>query len=84
VSDKSGNSNTGTPTVDNGTLKNMESGDWLSGSNCHSGSCLNFDGVDEYVNIPDDDSLDGYKNITIEAWINQIQLGEERHSFQKE
>ncbi|MFH1473594.1 MAG: LamG-like jellyroll fold domain-containing protein [Candidatus Aenigmatarchaeota archaeon] len=34
---------------DDGTLRNMEAGDWKSGADCVSGGCLEFDGVNEYV-----------------------------------
>lgn len=44
ANDTSGNGNTG-------TLQNMEASDWKSAGECHSGSCLDFDGggSDEYV-----------------------------------
>ena len=34
------------------------------------GNALEFDGFDDYVNIPDDTSLDITADITLEAWIN--------------
>ncbi|MFH1824235.1 MAG: hypothetical protein ABH873_03300, partial [Candidatus Firestonebacteria bacterium] len=37
--------------------------------NCFYGKCLNFDGEDDYIAVPDDDSLTFYEgNFTIEAW----------------
>jgi len=53
-----------------GTLTNFD-GDtgWKSGGDCISGSCLEFDGVDDYVNCGNDDSLNITDAITIEAWI---------------
>jgi hypothetical protein len=34
------------------------------------GNALEFDGVDDYVNIPDSTSLDITDEITVEAWVN--------------
>jgi hypothetical protein len=36
---------------------------------CHSGFCLSFDGVDDYVLIPDSSSLNLDGEITLEAWV---------------
>ncbi len=50
-----------------GTLTNMNTATcWVSGK---SGSALEFDGVDDYVLIPHDASLDITQELTIEAWI---------------
>jgi len=58
--DLSGNGN-------DGTLVNMEDADWAAGV---VGKCLSFDGVDEYVNIPDSDSWDfGDSDFTICLWV---------------
>ena len=58
--DSSGNGN-------NGTLHNFESPyGWVSGM---FGNALSFDGVDDYVDCGNDESLDPGDNITIEAWI---------------
>jgi hypothetical protein len=40
---------------------------WISGK---VGSCLGFDGLNDYVEVPDDDSLDITDECTIETWIN--------------
>ena len=56
VSDSSGNGN-------NGSIVGGPS--WVQG---HSGSALQFDGVDDHVDIPDSPSLD-VRRITIEAWV---------------
>jgi len=51
--------------TNNGTLTNGPT--WQPPSNCVSGSCLSFDGSNDYVNVGTDSSL--YPaNITIEAW----------------
>jgi hypothetical protein len=53
----------------NGTLVNMESGDWVTGKLANA---LDFDGTNEYVNMgdPANGSLDfGTGNFTISAWI---------------
>jgi hypothetical protein len=36
---------------------------------CPSGSALEFDGVDDYVEIHDDDSLEGMDELTISMWV---------------
>ncbi|MDD5696955.1 MAG: prepilin-type N-terminal cleavage/methylation domain-containing protein, partial [Candidatus Pacebacteria bacterium] len=38
------------------------------GANCISGNCLEFDGTDDFVTIPDDSSLDLPENYTISFW----------------
>lgn len=38
------------------------------GANCISGNCLEFDGTDDFVTIPDDSSLDLPANYTISFW----------------
>jgi len=60
----------------NGTIAYDETGvnhGTISGAvwdmNCFYGKCLNFDGEDDYIAVPDDDSLTFYEgNFTIEAW----------------
>ncbi|MFW0837855.1 MAG: DUF2341 domain-containing protein [Candidatus Komeilibacteria bacterium] len=63
--DKSGNGN-------NGTLTNMDAAtDWVSGK---YGSALDFDGVNDYVNIPDPGAnsvFDVTQNLTISMWMNK-------------
>jgi len=51
----------------NGTLMNMEVGDWRTGI---LDNCLFFDGVDEFVNITNSAPLNP-ENITISFWFNQ-------------
>ena len=55
--DLSGNGN-------NGTLTN---GPTFNSSNIGS---IVFDGVDDYVNIPDNSSLNPTKNLTLSCWVN--------------
>ncbi len=71
--DTSGNGN-------KGTLTNMESSDWKSAGQCHSGSCLEFDGDNEYVNVPHVTSIAVAGSITIEAWVyhTESQSGDHR------
>ncbi|MEK7397217.1 MAG: LamG domain-containing protein [Candidatus Poribacteria bacterium] len=57
--DASGNGN-------NGTLTNMEAGDWVQAKN---GSGLSFDGTNEYVDCGTSSSLKITGDITIEAWV---------------
>jgi prepilin-type N-terminal cleavage/methylation domain-containing protein len=42
---------------------------WMTSYNCTSGTCLKFDGVDDYVNINANDSLNN-QNFTISFWAN--------------
>jgi len=45
---------------------------WTATSSCVSGSCLLFDGSNDYVEISDSPSLDevfGTENFTLEAWV---------------
>ena len=53
-----------------GTLTNFDVGSaWKTGGDCVSGSCLEFDGTEDYVDCGNDDSLDITDAITIEAWV---------------
>jgi hypothetical protein len=56
--DSSGNGNTGT--LINGPT-------WVSGK---SGTALSFDGADDYVEIPETQSLNLSSALTVSAWIN--------------
>lgn len=38
--------------------------------NIGSGNCLDFDGVSDWINVPDSPSLNTTGDLTIEAWIN--------------
>ncbi|RJS75398.1 PEGA domain-containing protein, partial [Methanophagales archaeon] len=58
--DSSGNNN-------NGTL--IDNPDWVNGK---IGKALGFNGSTNYVEINDSDSLDGFDEITIEAWVKPI------------
>jgi len=42
---------------------------WRSGGECISGKCLEFDGVDDYIHISDNSSLDIVDNMTLELWL---------------
>ena len=42
---------------------------WQNESNCIDGSCLLFDGVSNYIHIPDDSSLNVEK-LTLTAWVS--------------
>ncbi len=60
AADVSGNGNFGT--LINGPT-------WIPG---HTGTALSFDGVDDYVRVPDDDALDMVGDFTISLWLNWI------------
>jgi hypothetical protein len=70
VYDRSGNGNDG----DFGPYMATSTNPWaggiipLSGGKT-GGGALQFDGVDDYVEVPDSVSLDGLGSLTIEAWI---------------
>jgi hypothetical protein len=64
ANDTSGNSHTG-------TLTNMEAGDWITGKVNYA---LDFDGTNEYVNVPDSDAFSFGNGTTdtpfsISAWV---------------
>ena len=73
--------NTGTIAYDStgrgndGTLKPnaVNRPQWTMGIN---GSALNFDGIDDYVEVSDDDTLDLTDAITIEAWMKPLENSE--------
>ena len=59
----------------NGNLINFDfnaTSEWIT--DCKLGSCLNFDGVNDYVEISDSPSLDVGNFLTMEAWIYPKQL----------
>ena len=68
INDYSINNNTGTlhlGTSGNTTTSNA----WVTGKH---GSALSFDGVDDYVDCGNDESLDITDAITIEAWVKPV------------
>lgn len=50
-------------------------------SNCVSGSCYYFDGADDYISIPDSNSLDVTDAITLEAWVNIASLQNNNYEY---
>jgi flagellin-like protein len=75
--DSSGYSNDGTlkPSVLNRPQWSNTTSDpkWTTWVN---GSALTFDGIDDYVEVPDDDTLDLTNAISIEAWVNPLEHSE--------
>jgi archaellum component FlaF (FlaF/FlaG flagellin family) len=63
ASDSSGNGNTGT------LYGGLSSTGWRSGSSCISGSCLRFDGTNDYIRITNSQSLDLQAPFSVEAWV---------------
>lgn len=63
IIDQSGNGNTGT----------INGASWVPGK---SGSALEFDGVHNYAEVPDSDSLDITDEISVSAWVKFISLQE--------
>lgn len=65
------NENTGTATADSSGYGNnglIHNATWTTGK---FNSGLQFDGVDDYVEIPDSASLDITNEITVEAWVKR-------------
>lgn len=62
TADSSGNSNIGN--LVNGAL-------WTSGK---TNNAVQLDGIDDYVNVPDNSTLNGMSAITVAAWVNISQL----------
>ncbi|GGD57216.1 LamG domain-containing protein [Paenibacillus nasutitermitis] len=62
ASDSSGSGNTGT--LVNGPV-------WTTGK---KNNALSFDGIDDYMNVPDSAALDGMGALTVSAWVNLAQL----------
>tara|TARA_B100000073_G_C23744615_1_gene574774 strand:- start:2244 stop:5030 length:2787 start_codon:yes stop_codon:yes gene_type:complete len=61
--DNSNNSN-------NGTMKNMNaSSDWVSNTLFAQNYALDFDGINDQISIPYNNSLDVINQVTIEAWV---------------
>ncbi len=76
----------GTTAYDNagtnsGTL--ISSPTWLTESNCVSGGCLGFNGVNGYVNVDNATSLNITNAITIEAWIKTSTATDDHDIVQK-
>ncbi|MDD5638928.1 MAG: LamG domain-containing protein, partial [Candidatus Pacebacteria bacterium] len=65
--------------TNNGTLYN--SPPWQSPANCVSGSCLSFDGSNQYVNCGNDSSLNITDAITVEAWVKPFDVVQETENF---
>ena len=63
LKDSSGNGNDGV----------IHGATWTEGN---FGSALEFDGVDDYVEVPDSPSLDITDVITVELWVNPTTLGD--------
>ena len=63
VNDSSGNENTGTLGAGSAAPT------WGEESMCISGTCLQFDGTNDYATIPDTSSLDLSNTGTIEMWV---------------
>lgn len=60
VYDSSGNGN-------NGTLYNSPL--WQSGSSCESGSCILFNGTNNYINVPSSSSLNPGMDLSLLSWV---------------
>jgi hypothetical protein len=72
VEDVSGWANDGT--LGNDTAVRADDPTWTG--SCRFGSCLDFDGEDDHVEVPDSPSLDVQNSITVEAWVKMQAIGE--------
>ena len=59
----------GGPNDNDGTLCNMASTVWVDGT---FGKALSFDGLDDYVEVPDSSSLDITEKLTVEFWMKTM------------
>jgi len=84
------NEGTGTDAKDmwegnNGTLTNFDFDDdsgWRSGGDCVSGKCLEFDGINDYVNCGNNASLKNMGSaVTVEAWAKYSGYGDDGQSY---
>jgi hypothetical protein len=68
----SGTTTADTVGTNNGILTNFNfsgSSNWKTGAECVSGSCLSFDGINDYISIPWSDNYSfGEGNFTLEVW----------------
>ncbi|MDD5696467.1 MAG: LamG domain-containing protein [Candidatus Pacebacteria bacterium] len=54
-------------------------------SDCVSGSCYQLDGIDDYISIPNNDSLNITGRVTVEIWVNPgLQTGSWRGIIDRE
>jgi sialidase-1 len=53
---------------------------WVSG---HTGTALSFDGVDDYVLVPDDDALDLAGDFTISVWLRWVNYNNDADILRK-
>ena len=67
ANDTSTSTNTGT--LGSGATADTSDPTWQI-TGCKIGACLFFDGVDDYVLVSDDASLDDVDDLTIELWVN--------------
>lgn len=67
ANDVLGNANTGTLGL--GVTADASDPTWKSSASCHSGSCLKFDGTDDYVDAGAGSSLDIIGNFTATLWV---------------
>lgn len=72
ANDSSGNSHTGA------LQANMTDSDWVAGE-VNNG--LDFDGVDDFVNVGSAEGLDNISTITVMAWVNANTAGEDSEGY---
>jgi prepilin-type N-terminal cleavage/methylation domain-containing protein len=60
----------------NGTMNNFPASPWKTEAECISGTCLEFDGVDDYIDCGDSVSFDfGIGDFSLSAWIKTNTTG---------
>ena len=72
--DEGGGDDTDDETTNN-NIGDRRGASWEPDSQCANRGCLSFDGNDDCVVIPDDDSLDVVNDITLEAWFKNEGIG---------
>jgi len=70
TADSSGKNNTGTLT-NGATWQGADGGHWDGESDLlfGSGDSLNFDGTNDYINVPDNSTLEGMSQVTVSFWL---------------
>ncbi|HIK02205.1 TPA: hypothetical protein H1008_03800 [archaeon] len=64
------NNSTGVNNYGNGSSGLVSGPTHMSNASCKRGGCYKFDGVDDFINISDSNSLDITQNISISFWLN--------------
>jgi prepilin-type N-terminal cleavage/methylation domain-containing protein len=87
MNDSWGGGNTGSLTGFSDTSEKIgdtTASGWMSSTNCISGTCLKFDGSDDYVTIPNNSNTKFTNAITIEAWVKPFIISSQHELLNKQ